>query len=414
VRKIDDNLPGENYVRFTRENATPATSPSPVAFSGGTISSRMSAALLIGRNRVIRISGLITLWTFFGLLGYTRHYLQVAGTPLQVAFWPELPLWLCCYWAWIPLTPAVFWFETLSGQYASLWRRVLFLIPPSVVFSYAAYLLSLVLGGAVKFLENEPPAIPRAFWVMPLVELCMEQSLFWAIVVTAFLIRQSKRLQARDREAAALEVTLRQAELETLRARLNPHFLFNSLQNISALTAEEPHTASRMISKLGDLLRVSFRREFQSEVTLETEVMLGRTYLEIEKMRFGDRLQFKIDMTPETHNALVPSLLLQPLLENAIVHGLARMEGLGEVFLTAETRDGRLILTVRDNGSGFARSLGNGTGAGVGLGSTCERLRRLYPGQHEISLVEPAGGGTEVRIAIPFRVQLASERKKTA
>ena len=136
-------------------------------------------------------------------------------------------------------------------------------------------------------------------------------------------LHEKERLSAQlALEKAQLESSLRQAEFETLRMRLNPHFLFNSLQNISTLAQENPKTAAQMLTKLGDLLRITLKVDIQSETPLDKELALTQAYVAVEKMRFGDRLSVLIDVARGTERALVPSFLLQPLVENAIRHGL--------------------------------------------------------------------------------------------
>jgi sensor histidine kinase YesM len=175
--------------------------------------------------------------------------------------------------------------------------------------------------------------------------------------VTRTFVQKSERDRERDRlalEKSQLEASLRQAELETLRMRLNPHFLFNTLQNISVLAEHDPSSASQMLSRLGDLLRASFRSDFQAEVPLETELGLTQAYLDVESIRFGDRLSVSMDVSDRTRQALVPALLLQPLVENAIIHGL-RAQNAGRIRIRSAIDGDRLMLTVSDNGVGSKR-----------------------------------------------------------
>lgn len=359
-----------------------------------------------------RFAVLLLLWTVFGALGYTRHYLQEAVDLVPIAFWPEFFAWLACYYAWVPLTPLVFRLERRFPLGAASWRRsVSVLTAASILFSYGAYLLTLALTLVIRTLEHRPFSVARPIWAIPGVEFCIEQFLFWSIVVAAYVLRKFRELRERERETARfavekaqLEATLRKAELETVRMRLNPHFLFNSLQNISVLAQQDARTASRMLTRLGDLLRTAFQRNFQFEVTLEAEIALTHAYLDIEKMRFGDRLCIDLEIAPETAAARVPSLLLQPLVENAIVHGLAEINReSSRIWIRSRTDDGRLILVVADNGTGFGDHAAPEFGKGIGLGSTRDRLARMYPGEHEIVVTSGAGGGTEVRIALPLR-----------
>lgn len=354
---------------------------------------------------------LFFVWTAIAVLSFTRHYLQQAETNVPIGFWSGIPVWLACYYTWIPLTPLVFRVEkTFRVSRPSWLQSASVLAVASVLFSYAACVLSGFSGVVLGKLQNRPIPTLRAIWAPPLGEFCIEQFVFWSVFAAAFFLRKLRELGEQQRETARiliekarLETSLRQVELDVLRMRLNPHFLFNALQNISALARPDPATASRMLTRLGDLLRSAFRRDFQSEVTLETEMALTRGYIDIEKMRFDDRLRVETTIAPGTERALVPSLLLQPVVENAIIHGLAGISKRGEIRVESTVEDEVLILTVSDNGAGAPPGEFE---LGVGLGSLRERLARMYPGAHTIDVNRPSHGGTEVRISFPFRTAL--------
>jgi two-component system, LytTR family, sensor kinase len=358
-----------------------------------------------------RFIGLSCIWTFLGVLGYSRYYLQQAGARVPINFWPGLLDWLPCYWAWIPLTPLIFRLEKSFPLFNSSWRKSLpVFVATSVFFSYIAYVMVSPLSIFIHWLEQRALSPLHAGWAMPLGEFCIEQFMFWSVVGAATIIRRLTELQVQQREAAQfalekadLEATLRKAELELLRMRLNPHFLFNSLQNISVLAQQEPRVASRMLTRLGDLLRAAFKSDFQSEVTLDAEIDLTLAYLDIEKMRCGDRLHIHLDIAPHTRTALVPSLILQPLVENAILHGLNGIKEEGRIVIRTDVHDGRLILSVSDNGIGFTSRGDEEIKRGVGLASVYDRLARMYPGQHEVAVHCGPDGGTEIQIALPWR-----------
>jgi LytS/YehU family sensor histidine kinase len=218
-------------------------------------------------------------------------------------------------------------------------------------------------------------------------------------------LREKERLAAQLAiEKAELESSLRRAELDTLRMRLNPHFLFNCLQSIATLSQKDPKTAGQMVKRLGDLLRVALKDQTQAECTLETEMALVDAYVAIEKMRFGERLSVLQDIELGTEKALIPGFLLQPLLENAIKHGLRAENSAGLIWIRGYRDSSQLVLTVTDNGVGLSDDRIAELGMGVGLGSNCERLQRMYGQRHSFSIRPLAAGGTEVRIALPFRI----------
>ena len=169
------------------------------------------------------------------------------------------------------------------------------------------------------------------------------------------------------------------------------------------MTKQDPQTASRMLTRLGDLLRAVLRQDSQAESTLEEEIALTRAYVALEQMRFGDRLHVDFEIAGEVQQALVPCFLLQPLIENAVIHGLRGARKAGIIAVSAVSQGGQLLLSVTDNGIGLQAEDPTEMKIGVGLRSTCERLERMYPDSHRFSIRKPAGGGTEVRITIPLR-----------
>jgi two-component system LytT family sensor kinase len=168
------------------------------------------------------------------------------------------------------------------------------------------------------------------------------------------------------------------------------------------LTKQDPQTASRMLTVLGDLLRAVLRSDSQPETSLSEEIDLTRSYVALEQMRFGDRLHVTFDIADRVQQALVPSFLMQPLLENAIIHGLRGVRKTGIIAVRAADDADVLAITVTDNGIGPPADAGE-MKIGVGLGSTCERLTRMYPDRQQFCIRPAPGGGTEVRITIPLR-----------
>jgi LytS/YehU family sensor histidine kinase len=182
--------------------------------------------------------------------------------------------------------------------------------------------------------------------------------------------------------------------------QLHPHFLFNTLHSISALMRDDVEAADQMIARLGEFLRMTLRNSGEHETTLEQELKFLECYLEIEKLRFQDRLTIRIEAEPAALGALAPNLILQPIVENAIRHGVARQTNEGVVAITARRNNGRLRVEVRDNGPGL--SLINDVADGVGLANTRSRLRRLYGDDHHFGMMNAAGGGLVVTLEIPW------------
>jgi ligand-binding sensor domain-containing protein/signal transduction histidine kinase len=206
-----------------------------------------------------------------------------------------------------------------------------------------------------------------------------------------------RRLEARER----LRTALVEAQLDALQFQLRPHFLFNTLNSILPLVGNDPERARQMVVRLGELLRLSLRSEQTPQVTLAEEVAILDKYLSIEKVRFRDRLEVSIAIAPGAAAASVPSFLLQPLVENAIKHGLAGRSDRGRIAISAADEDGSLVIRVRDNGPGFKDGAGEET-AGIGLRNTRRRLEALHPGNHSLELSTVPDGGCEVRIRLPL------------
>jgi len=205
----------------------------------------------------------------------------------------------------------------------------------------------------------------------------------------------------RDLRESRLAAQLAGAELDVLRMRLQPHFLFNTLHTVSALMQEDVEAARRVLTLLSDLLRLSLDRAESNEVALSDELTFLESYLEIQRARFRDRLTVRFGVPEVVESALVPSLLLQPLIENAIRHGI-EPRGTGGVIVVQAAKEGSsLALEVCDDGPGL--STGTPQREGLGLSNTRARLEALYPGQHAFALENVPGGGLRVRIRIPFR-----------
>jgi len=185
--------------------------------------------------------------------------------------------------------------------------------------------------------------------------------------------------------------------------QLNPHFLFNSLHSISALMHQNVEAADRMIARLSELLRAALAGSDTQEVTLREELDFVRRFLEIEQIRFGERLSVKMEIAPNTLDALVPNLILQPLVENAIRHGIEPRARPGRIELKSERANGVLALAVSDNGDGLVS--GEQPVEGVGLSNTRARLRTLYGDEHSLKLCPRQGGGMLVRLTIPVRLR---------
>jgi ligand-binding sensor domain-containing protein len=221
-----------------------------------------------------------------------------------------------------------------------------------------------------------------------------------AAVAAGFRLRVG-RLEAKERVRTALV----EAQLDALQFQLRPHFLFNTLNSVLPLIGADPERARQMVIGLGELLRLSLRSEETPLVALDEELAILDKYLQIEKVRFRDRLEVTLDVEPAAAAARVPTFLLQPLAENAIKHGLARRGGRGRIWISARAEGPALMLTLRDNGPGLRED----ASPGIGLANTRRRLEALYPGAHALTLAPAPEGGCEVRLRIPLEIADATD-----
>lgn len=280
-------------------------------------------------------------------------------------------------------------FRTWTERGQSLARHLLLL-------AAFAVLHGTVVGGVARSLY---PNENRPLWRSIRSQL-LPDVLLYSAIASGFGIAEARRRQTEIAERLRAEVA--EARLDALRQQLNPHFLFNTLNHIvMRLRAQEVEPATRMLLTLSDLLRDVLRERAQL-IPLRDEVKMVERYLEIERERFGERLQAEIRFEPRALDALVPSLLLQPLLENAMRHGVSVTDGCCRLSLAIRTAGERLAIEVRDAGPGLDPSQA-ALPAGVGLSNTSERLKYLYGADHAFQLKTLEGGGLLVAIDLPFR-----------
>ena len=221
-----------------------------------------------------------------------------------------------------------------------------------------------------------------------------------AVVGLSYALGYYRESQARALKEAHLESSLMEARLKTLEAELHPHFLFNTLHAISTLVHTDPEAADRMISRLSDLLRLTFDRSGAAGVPLKEELEFLQKYLEIEQIRFQDRLSVKFDIDPETLDTDVPRMILQPLVENAIKHGIGPRSGQGLVQISARKQEDKIWIEVRDSGVGLSRNARVRFNNGVGLSNTRARLECLYGAEQRLDFAEE-DSGLSVQMLIP-------------
>jgi two-component system LytT family sensor kinase len=254
------------------------------------------------------------------------------------------------------------------------------------------------MGVFTLFYYMPPPEPVSEYLISWLISMADFIWYYSALSVTLLALTYGEDLVENEDRIAALQAQANVAQLNALRYQLNPHFLFNTLNGVSTLIDEDPPGARRMIARLSDLLRHTLSGSDEQEIPLARELEMLRLYLDIMEVRFQGKLEVSIETEASLDDALVPNLVLQPLVENAFRHGLPQMRTVGRVAVRAARDNGDLILTVRDNGGGPA----NPVREGVGLTNTRARLTQLYGARQGLALTADEGGGALVEVRFPY------------
>ena len=353
----------------------------------------MSVSSLL-RRRSSRWILAIVGWTAIGLFFASQTYLTYSSSGGKAPIGFVLGVNLFQWYLWAAISPGIIWLGRTHPLDRRYWLRSL------PVHAVAGVSVALIAWQLNNLFQQYALGVRRT---TPLVYVFHQNLVTYALVVAAtqgYLYYQ--RYRQVEIRSAQLSAQLAQAELHALRMQLHPHFLFNTLNAISTLVHKNPESADRMIARLSDLLRLSLENVGVQEVPLAQEIGFLERYLDIERTRFGDRLVVRLDIAPETLDASTPYLILQPLVENAIRHGVASRATAGQVTLRARRDDRMLVLEIRDDGPGMPA--GGPPKRGVGLSSTRARLEALYGRVHRFDWTNGETGGLIVTVAFPFRV----------
>ena len=333
-------------------------------------------------------------WTIVGL-GYFAS-LSYNATPDGADRLSMLVYALGTGWLWAALTPLVLWAIRHSALSSGRWEQSvgLYALTGAFVVLLAGFLKALLaVGSGMKSWDQfERVALYEGLETRILA--------FFAIISLGWSARYYALYRTRHLHASDLETRLAKTHLQVLKMQLQPHFLFNTLNTIAELVHTDPEAADQMITRLGRLLRLSLDHASHQVVPLRQEADFLRVYIDIEQVRFQDRLQVVWDLAPDTLEAAVPTLLWQPVLENAIRHGVTPLAGRGRVVIASRREVEDLVLEIRDNGQGLPP--GGAPREGVGLRNVRERLNQLYGPRARFSLMPALGGGTVATLRLPF------------
>jgi two-component system LytT family sensor kinase len=340
------------------------------------------------------------LWTLLAFLSAAgaHVYMASSGTPIS---WAQLLAWnFLISLVWTVLTPVVYELTRYYTFDRNRWKLSLPIhLVSSVVLAFVGAVAMVAINPLVTWTKE--PTIP--FFAHVLSRTFMDIQRYWYVLFITQAIAFYGKYQERQLLSSQLEAQLANAQLEVLKIQLEPHFLFNTLNSIASLARHDGPAAEHMTLQLADLLRMSLDGIGVHEVPLHRELMFLQKYVDIQQIRFHDRLSVETDVDPRTLDTLVPNLILQPLVENAIRHGISPRRTPGLVRITIWRDRDDVWMEIRDNGVGFTRGRGVMPPEGVGLRNTRGRLRQLYNEDHAMVLEDAQGGGCSVRIRVPYR-----------
>ena len=354
--------------------------------------------------RSLRWLGWFCVWTLIGLSFAHQYYVSSASFGNPVPWGHAISHSLTDWYLFAALSIPARWLARRFVIERGNWMRHAGIhVAAGAAFSLAWMALRAWIGVRQGSVTGEAVAFAALFGSLLAKTFYFNLFVYGVVISVAHAFGYYRRFHEREISTLELEKRLTQAKLQALQMQLNPHFLFNTLHTISALVHKDAEAADRMISRLSRLLRYTLESTTAHEVPLKQELAFLDRYLEIEQTRFGSRLTVVREIDPETLAAQVPNLLLQPLVENAIRHGIEPQSRPGRIELRAQRWKEQLRLEVRDNGLGF--SPGQLTAEGVGLANTRARLQQLYGSDQRIEFSNAAEGGLLVQVTIPFRIE---------
>lgn len=337
------------------------------------------------------------IWVPLAVLSTTQLYSIVRLENRDVPLW-RIALWQSAVWLlWAALTPVVLWLGRRFPLERTSWRRTVPLhIFAGVLLGLLHTALLTVIRYNIPLVADMPQTLSSAIFSSAFY-FHIHLLVYWAILGVASAFDFYSRWQAEQMHGVRLKEQLAQARLQALQMQLQPHFLFNTLHTIATLVEDEPRLARQMIARLGDFLRLTLQENGAEIVTLGRELEFARAYLSIEELRFQDRLTVRFSIAPETSKALVPYLILQPLIENAIRHGIEPSGKRGLLEVNARVENNQLFIEVLDDGGKFVL-----TDGGLGLTNTHARLGQIYGEAGRLTLSVDESGVTVAAIEIPF------------
>ena len=350
---------------------------------------------------LLRFAGIGAFWTLVGLAFASQFYLSSTLLGRSVTWGQAISYSLGDWYVWAVLSVPVVWLaRRFPPEGAQPWRTAVIHLGAALACSLVYVLLRAGVGQVHSLLIDEPVTFAEVFRPLLARTFPFNLLIYGVIVTISHALDYYRKYHERTVHALELEKHLTEARLQSLLRQLKPHFLFNTLNGIASLMHSDVNAADKMLVRLSELLRLTMHHPGQPLTKLRDEIQFIEKYLEIERIRFRDRLSVELKVSPDTLEVDVPSLLLQPLVENAIRHGIEPHTRPGRIGIEARREGAGLLILIRDNGAG--QPPGGFTREGIGLANTRERLRELYGDRHRFEMINHAEGGLEVRLSLPL------------
>jgi len=401
-----NNLPG----RLQAEVISPSRLMGLSGFMMSTVETFTSP-----RRRWIRRLIALGIWTFVGCSFGLQGYLQGLRLGKRLPLLSPLSWYLLLSYKFFAVSPLIF---AEARRWPLERGKILLHLPIHLGFIIGFHFVSTPLVTALHYWLGVPPLggtyANLADYIIGEIwhpyTILLNFFFYWVTLIAGWSLDYQRRFREGEMKAAVLAAQLAEAQLQALKMQLHPHFLFNTLNSVSALLHQDVEAADRMVARLGAFLRLTLENSGAQLTTLRQELEFLRLYLDIERVRFKDRLRVGIEMEnagPALLNARVPNLIMQPLVENAIRHGVAKQYAPGQINVRALIRDGRLQIEIADNGPGIAARNGAAPAfkEGVGLSNTRARLEQLYGDAYLLAFKNDEPRGLIVTLEIPLAYQ---------
>jgi signal transduction histidine kinase len=364
-----------------------------------------------GRRQWLLVTGIVLLIACFSASLHFTAYKHYKEHPKS---FPDVLSWQLVWWTpWIPLVPLIIGVAQAFPVDRQKWLKTL-LIHAGFCIGFSLLHLTLYvsfawfLGGQMWMMVADKigndffPVLWRLITSPFMVNFRLRLLIYAVIVLVSLTLDYYKRLQKRELDLSRIEKQLADAQLQALKMQLHPHFLFNTLNSVSALMYKDVHAAEEMVRKLTNFLHMTLESSGAQEVTLKKELDFLNYYLQIEQIRFQDRLAIEMNIDPSTLDARVPNLIMQPIVENAIRHGVATRSGKGQIEIRSRRQNGVIQLQVQDNGPGLEAENGE-IREGVGLSNTRLRLQQIYGNTYRFDLINSPQGGVVATVELPYQ-----------